>query len=481
MKSTIADMTKSLSEKEGVLMQAQHDLMAKESIEKSLEKQILALKQQVSLNLEQLPERQVEIIKVEEDRLKSWGRRLEDQEVKVGIKEADLAQKAARASEIAKAEANEEKARAMAEVEDARTALRRAAKESEKSRLASVASISKAAAEVEGKDRILRGDRAAFEAQLMKFREDKLKWEIDKSVLEPRMNQLEEGRAGLEETRKAVELKEKELEAKGATIRRGEIALRDRERELEVREHKVSERESGIRLEHKELEKRAAMLQAELTNLQEARLRVHEQQIAVAKEVAEVKRALLALKLLEGRAGLDKRKSQGALTTWSENLPMPATAAGRDDIEVRAIGASLKSINGLESAIERCSSSLDELTLRSRAAVGDISVPLQATSEVIAGAGNFLRYGRKEGEVEGAAAKVERRMAGVMAAWEGKASTTTREATPAAAADSKNQTIREILGPHSSKAFSQKAGLAARRLKQASLESGAVNSLISIN
>lgn len=73
---------------------------------------------------------------------------------------------------------------------------------------------------------------------------------------------------------------------------------------------------------------------------------------------------------------------------------------GREDLTVRTQNASiapntpsdfmhkggnLKSIEALEKAIGRCTSSLDELTLRSRAAISEVAVPAERLHLVAAG------------------------------------------------------------------------------------------------
>ena len=111
MKTASEELSAKLAAAEAKVLQLGQDINVKNAIEESLNKQILALEKQVTLNLDQLPERQIEIVKAEEERLKRWEGRLEDLEAKLGMREAVLAERSARNSELLKVEANEEKVR----------------------------------------------------------------------------------------------------------------------------------------------------------------------------------------------------------------------------------------------------------------------------------------------------------------------------------------------------------------------------------
>lgn len=220
-------------------MQLKQDLKVKNAIEESLNKQILTLERQVTLNLDQLPERQVEIVRAEEGRLKRWEGRLEDLEAKLGMREAVLVERSARNSEILKVEANEEKVKAMAEVEAAKQALTNAISEFEEDRLELRQTISRSEADMDAKSRgkwlgwmarrlsgwdvvyvynstflrlssdpydtplaVMSAEKMAFEAMLKKFKEEKLRFEIERKSFEPSMKALEEKKTAVEEVRR---------------------------------------------------------------------------------------------------------------------------------------------------------------------------------------------------------------------------------------------------------------------------------------
>ena len=96
-------------------------------------------------------------------------------------------------------------------------------------------------------------------------------------------------------------------------------------------------------LVEKEQTRQAGNLGRQLTELQEARMGVHQQQIEIAGQVAEVKRVLGAVRMLEGRAGL----REGVVTRHdAENVPAPPERV------------SLKAVEALEAAVDRASRNL---------------------------------------------------------------------------------------------------------------------------
>ena len=161
------------------------------------------------------------------------------------------------------------------------------------------------------------------------------------------------------------------------------MLLEEKEKDLRLREESNLVKDRGLQSKERELERRGVMLQKQLTNLQDARLGVHEQQLAVAKEVAEVKRALLALKVLEGRVG-----GREALTLRRDEN----SAIGRGAESLRK-GGNLNSIETLERAIGRCSSSLDEVRMRrgwNDAVVNKVKCRLSGTQTCVRRTNNQL-------------------------------------------------------------------------------------------
>jgi hypothetical protein len=376
MKASSEELADKLTLAESQVLQLGQDMKVKNAIEESLNKQIMTLEKQVTLNLDQLPERQVEIVRAEEERLKRWEGRLGDLEAKLGMREAVLVERSARNSELLKVEANEEKVKAMAEVEAAKKALNNAVAEFEEDRVALRQTISRSEADMDAKARVMSAERMAFEAMLKKFKEEKLRFEIERKSFEPSMKALEEKKTAVEEAQRRIEEKAREVEAHSGEVRREGMLLEEKEKDLSLREESNLVKDRGLQSKERELERRGVMLQKQLTNLQDARFGVHEQQLAVAKEVAEVKRALLALKVLEGRVG---GREALTLRRHTEN------GGGGVTLEGLRKGGNLNSIETLERAIGRCSSSLDELTLRSRAAIVDIVVPVERVNEVATG------------------------------------------------------------------------------------------------
>jgi len=229
------------------------------------------LEKQATLNLDQLPERQVEIVRAEEERLKRWEGRLEDLDAKLGMREATLVEARARNIEIVKVEAKEEKLKAMAEVKAAQTALNNASREFENDRIALRETNSRSEAHTDAKRRVLSGEKMAFEALLKKFKGERLKFEIERDSFEPSLKALEDKGAAVEEAKRRIEEKAREIEKHNAQVRRDDMLLSEREEDLRVREESILMRERGAQNKEREIERRGTMLQKQLTNLQEAR------------------------------------------------------------------------------------------------------------------------------------------------------------------------------------------------------------------
>ena len=72
----------------------------------------------------------------------------------------------------------------------------------------------------------------------------------------------------------------------------------------QAKKNQATSKGRALALKEREHDRQGVQLNEQLTNLQAARLQVHEQQLAVQKQVSDVKRAMIALRALEGRVSL---------------------------------------------------------------------------------------------------------------------------------------------------------------------------------
>ncbi|GMH90818.1 hypothetical protein TrVE_jg1295 [Triparma verrucosa] len=428
---------------------------------KQHESQIAVMEKQLTITVEQLPARQSDIIKREEERLKRWEERLQDAEVKVNMSQADIDMRRDRAREEIKTESQEATARGLAEVEIARRKLNQAVEEFEQDRRNLRSSISKVEAEQDAKFRAFNAERLEFESRVKKFKEEKLKFEIEKTMFEPSMIELQGKKAEAEKVAEELRDGKASLELLDSKVRREFLRLDEKEKDLEIREYHNNGKEQTLAIKNKEHNRQSIQLSQQLTNLQQARLQVHEQQLAVSKEVSEVKRALIQLRGLEGRVNLGRNNTQSSMNSMMVVVPNQgyqnenSNENSNEHIQVEEFTPSsatkLQSIDALERAIHRCSASLDELTLRSRSALNDISVPTKAVATV-AGIGPSIPIPPPTPEP----------------------TTTTGTTTSGGIGNvlaSANMKLgaRQILGSHASVTFSSQASFAAQRMKQSAL------------
>jgi len=420
---------------------------------KELTSRVDVLEKQLTVTVEQLPQRQNEIIAREEDRLRRWEDRLKDADATLKLSEVDLETRRSKAREEIKLEAHEAQARGLTEVELARRRLNAAVAEFEGDRLKLRESISKVEAEQDAKFRAFSADKLAFESMVKKFKEEKLKFEIEKSMFEPSMRELHATEDSVEAKKGAVEDAKLKLDSLESRVNRELLRLEEKEKDLEMRENQATSKGRALALKEREHDRQGVQLNEQLTNLQAARLQVHEQQLAVQKQVSDVKRAMIALRALEGRVSLGNNHhlvagggggggvaAAGVLTvTTAEGKP----AAGAS---VSSLSPSkLKAIEALERAITRCSTSLDELSLRSRAALTDITL----------GAGNAMTSVVGVGVSAPSADEVE-------------GPPQVKPPAPPARKPGK-MSARQLLEAHGPLVFGAKASFAVERMKQATL------------
>ena len=95
-------------------------IAGKDHANKELTSRVDVLQKQLTVTVEQLPQRQNEIIAREEDRLRRWEDRLKDADATLRLSEADLETRRNKARKEIKLEAQEAQARGLTEVELAR-------------------------------------------------------------------------------------------------------------------------------------------------------------------------------------------------------------------------------------------------------------------------------------------------------------------------------------------------------------------------
>ncbi|GMI18450.1 hypothetical protein TrLO_g12348 [Triparma laevis f. longispina] len=446
----VKELQQSLDESKNIVEEQVQHLKQKES-------QIKVMEKQLTITVEQLPARQSDIIKREEERLKRWEERLQDAEVKQNMNQVDIDSRRERAREEIKVESQEATARGLAEVEIARRKLNQAVEEFENDRKNLRSSISKVEAEQDAKFRAFNAERLAFESRVKKFKEEKLKFEIEKTMFEPSMIELRGKRDEAEKMAEELRDGKASLELLDLKVKREFLRLDEKEKDLEIREHHNNGKEQTLAIKDKEHNRQSIQLSQQLTNLQQARLQVHEQQLAVSKEVSEVKRALIQLRSLEGRVNLNRNALQNGnpynnMMVVVENRENENNNNNKEAFTPTS-PSKLQSIEALERAIHRCSASLDELTLRSRSALNDISVPSKAVATV-AGIGSGLPPPALPTPPPTVATEY---------------STSTIDTTRASS--KMKLGARQILGANASVVFSSQAAFAAQRMRQSALSS----------
>ncbi|GMI35673.1 hypothetical protein TeGR_g12332 [Tetraparma gracilis] len=328
------------------------------------------LEQQLKISMEQLPERQKEIIAAEESRLSRQEQKLHEDETKLKLNEADLNERNKRGREMIALEAQNLKEKALEEVEIVRRKWKQNVEEIETQHKAVRASFSQDEAALDARTRRLETDMIVLREAEKKLAEERMRIEVERSMWKPAMHELEEKRAEAERVQEEVARAGKEIEGLSAKMKRQEMELESKEKDLEHRKYNAEEKERRVVLVEKEQTRQAGNLGRQLTELQEARMGVHQQQIEIAGQVAEVKRVLGAVRMLEGRAGL----REGVVTRHdAENVPAPPERV------------SLKAVEALEAAVDRASRNLQELALRSRQTMGEVRVPVNRVADVAAG------------------------------------------------------------------------------------------------
>ena len=354
-----------------------------ERVNKELMSRVDVLEKQLNVTVEQLPQRQNEIIAREEDRLKRWEDRLKDADATLKMSEADLENRRNKARDEIKVEAQEAQARGLTEVELVRKKLNAAVAEFESDRIKLRESISKVEAEQDAKFRAFSADKLAFESMVKKFKEEKLKFEIERSMFEPNMRELQATQDSVEAKQGVVEDAKSNLDILESRVKREFLQLEEKEKDLEMREQHAVNKTHSLALKGREHDRQGVQLNEQLTNLQTARLQVHEQQLAVQKQVADVKRALISLRVLESRVSLGRNQLMGG-TLAKEGQATDIVVTATTSTSTSISPSKVKAIEALERAILRCSSSLEELSLRSRSALGEIELgPGNAMTNVV--------------------------------------------------------------------------------------------------
>ena len=103
-------------------------------------------------------------------------------------------------------------------------------------------------------------------------------------MFEPSMRELTATRDSIEANKGVVEDAKSKLDTLDSRVKRELLRLEEKEKDLEMRENQAVSKGQALALKEREHDRQGVQLNEQLTNLQAARLQVHEQQVKSGEE-----------------------------------------------------------------------------------------------------------------------------------------------------------------------------------------------------